>query len=116
MRPPRAFWSTACSARWPSVPRLSDPRVRYPHLRVGKSMRTRVRATVPGMASEQMRTIVELIRAQPILGGTPVEELRANMEMMATVTPPPTDVAFDPVDAAGVPAEWVTPPGVRTDA
>lgn len=68
------------------------------------------------MASEQMRTIVELIRAQPILGGTPVEELRANMEMMATVTPPPADVAFEPVDAGGVPAEWATPPGVRTDA
>jgi acetyl esterase/lipase len=68
------------------------------------------------MASEQMRTITELIRTQPVLTGAPVEQLRANMEMMAAVAPPPADVDYAPVDANGVPAEWVTAPGVRTDA
>ena len=68
------------------------------------------------MASEQMRTIKELIRSQPVLTGAPVEQLRANMDAMATVVPPPADVAYEPVDAGGVPAEWVAAPDARTDA
>lgn len=68
------------------------------------------------MASEQMRTIAEVIRSQPVLTGMPVEQLRANMEAMATVVPPPEDVSFEPTDAGGVPAEWVAAPDVRNDA
>jgi acetyl esterase/lipase len=68
------------------------------------------------MASEQMRTITELIRSQPVLTGAPVEQLRANMEAMAMTVPPPADVTYEPVDAGGVPAEWVTAPDARTDA
>jgi len=68
------------------------------------------------MASEELQNIVTLLRAQPVLSGAPVGELRANMEMMATAVPPPDDVAFEPVDAGGVPGEWVTAPGARTDA
>jgi acetyl esterase/lipase len=68
------------------------------------------------MASEQMRAIADLIRSQPVLSGAPIEELRANMEAMAAVAPPPDDVAYEPVDAGGVPGEWVTAPGARTDA
>jgi epsilon-lactone hydrolase len=63
-----------------------------------------------------MRTIKELIRSQPVLTGAPVEQLRANMEAMATVVPPPADVTYEPVDAGGIPAEWVTAPDARTDA
>ena len=68
------------------------------------------------MASEQMRTIAEVIRSQPVLTGMPVEQLRANMETMAGIAPVPEDVALEPVDAGGVPAEWVTAAGARTDA
>ena len=68
------------------------------------------------MASEQMQAIAEMIRSQPVLSGAPVEELRANMEAMSTVVPPPDDVRFEPVDAGGVPGEWVTAPDARTDA
>jgi len=68
------------------------------------------------MASEEMRSIAELIRSQPVLTGAPIEQLRANMEAMATVVPPPADVTYEPVDAGGVPGEWVTAPGARTDA
>jgi acetyl esterase/lipase len=68
------------------------------------------------MASEQMRMMKELIGTQPVLTGAPVEQLRANMEAMATVVPPPEDVVYEPVDAGGVPAEWVSAPGARTDA
>ncbi|MEY2569202.1 MAG: epsilon-lactone hydrolase [Actinomycetota bacterium] len=68
------------------------------------------------MASEEMRNLAELIRSAPVLTGAPVEQLRANMEAMATVVPPPADVAYESVDAGGVPAEWVTAPGARTDA
>lgn len=68
------------------------------------------------MASEQMQLMAELIRSQPVLSGAPVEELRANMHTMATAVPPPDDVAYEPIDAGGVPGEWVTAPGARTDA
>jgi acetyl esterase/lipase len=68
------------------------------------------------MASEQIRMMSELIRTQPVLSGAPVEALRANMEMMAAAAPVPEDVTCEPVDAGGVPAEWVTAPGARTDA
>jgi acetyl esterase/lipase len=68
------------------------------------------------MASEQMRTINELLRSPPVLTGAPVEQLRANMETMTALAPLPDDVSFEPVDAGGVPAEWVTAPGARADA
>jgi monoterpene epsilon-lactone hydrolase len=68
------------------------------------------------MPSEEMQNIAALLLSQPVLSGAPVEQLRANMEMMTAVAPPPADVSYEPVDAGGVPAEWVTAPGVRTDA
>ena len=63
-----------------------------------------------------MRMIAEVIRTQPVLTGASVEQLRANMEAMAGVAPVPDDVALEPVDAGGVPAEWVTAADARTDA
>ena len=68
------------------------------------------------MASEQMQAMAEMLRMQPVLTGQPVEVLRSNMEAMSTAVPPPEDVAFEPVDAGGVPAEWVTAPDARSDA
>ena len=63
-----------------------------------------------------MRMMTDLIRAQPPLTGQTVEQLRADIETMTAIMPPPADVAFEQVDAGGVPAEWVTAPDARTDA
>ena len=60
------------------------------------------------MASPELQEIVNLLRAAPPFADAPVEELRARMGMFA---PPPAEgTTVDPVDAAGVPAEWVNAP------
>ncbi|MGH2686544.1 MAG: alpha/beta hydrolase [Actinomycetota bacterium] len=66
------------------------------------------------MASPQLQEIVQLLRsAPPLAPDAPVEELRASMAAWAQ--PPPADVTVDPVDAGGVPAEWVNAPGADAD-
>ena len=67
------------------------------------------------MPSEALETIVGMLRsANPIQGDT-VLEMRAAMEAGSAATPVPEDVAFTPVDAGGVPAEWNDAPDVRQD-
>jgi acetyl esterase/lipase len=68
------------------------------------------------MASEQLRTVVALLQANPLPDDAPLEELRQWLETLATVTPPADDVWFEPVDAGGVPAEWAVAPVARADA
>jgi acetyl esterase/lipase len=60
------------------------------------------------MASEQLRTVIDALRARPEADS--IEEKRANMEAFATVARPPEGTTATPVDAGGVPAEWVTLP------
>ena len=60
------------------------------------------------MASPQLQEIVNLLRAAPPLADASVEELRARMGMFPA--PPPEGTTVDPVDAGGVPAEWVNAP------
>ena len=66
------------------------------------------------MASEQLQTIVEMLKSAPIAGET-VQEMRAGMEAGAAATPTPENVTFTPVDAGGVPAEWNDADGARQD-
>src|SRR3954462_12865486 len=62
------------------------------------------------MASPQFEKLVEIIRSNKRPPGDhPVEKLRAGMEK--TSLPPGDDVTAVPVDAGGVPAEWVETPG-----
>jgi acetyl esterase/lipase len=62
------------------------------------------------MASPQFEKLVDIIRSnKPPPGDHPVEKLRAGMEK--TSLPPGDDVSAVPVDAGGVPAEWVDTPG-----
>jgi len=44
-----------------------------------------------------------------------IEEQRAKMEIDLAQFQLPTDVRCDPVDAGGVPAEWITTPGVSIE-
>src|SRR6476646_9905748 len=62
------------------------------------------------MARPQFEKLVEIIRSnkRPPCDH-PVEKLRAGMEK--TSLPPGEDVTATPVDAGGVPAEWVETPG-----
>ncbi|MCH7999594.1 MAG: alpha/beta hydrolase [Chloroflexi bacterium] len=66
------------------------------------------------MASEQLQTIIQTIKSQPDLHGAPIEQRRAAMEAVTTMFPVPDDVTREPVDAGGIPAEWIAAPG--TDA
>ncbi len=67
------------------------------------------------MASPQLQNIIEMIKAQPVREGVPIEETRAAFEQLATIFPVADDVKREKVDANGVPGEWITPPGVSGD-
>ncbi len=63
------------------------------------------------MASDQLKAVVETIRANAGVAaeGLSLADRRAAME--AQVTPIPGDVRVEPVDISGLPACWVTAPG-----
>lgn len=63
------------------------------------------------MASPQLQTIIQVIRSQPDLHGAPIEQRRAAMEAVTAMFPVPDDVTHEPVDAGGIPAEWIAAPG-----
>ena len=64
------------------------------------------------MASEQLQMILGMLSARRPEQEPSIEELRTGMEAMTTAFPLPPDVELTPVDANGIPAEWVTTPGV----
>ncbi len=65
------------------------------------------------MASEQLTTILDMLRANPLQGD--LAQMRANMELGSAATPLPSDVKFEAVSANGVTAEWAIAPGARDD-
>jgi len=67
------------------------------------------------MASNELQMIIDAFRSTPKLAGLSIEEQRAQMEVSLTQFQLPTDVRCAPVNAGGVPAEWVTTPGVTTE-
>lgn len=76
-------------------------------LRLGPS------ATVTAVASEQLQNIIELLRANQVVDPGTVEDMRARIESFTA--PVPELAELEPVDAGGVPSEWVRAPGVRSD-
>jgi monoterpene epsilon-lactone hydrolase len=64
------------------------------------------------MASNELQTLINILRSQPKLSELGIEEQRAQMELGFTQFKVPPDVHCEPVDAGGVPAEWVTTPNV----
>lgn len=60
------------------------------------------------MASEQLQVIINAMRAAPVLGDPAVEQQREAFEQGSGLTPLQEDVLVEPVDAGGVPAEWVS--------
>jgi monoterpene epsilon-lactone hydrolase len=62
------------------------------------------------MASKELQAIIKDFRSRPVMAEFSIEELRAQMEADSTQVPLAPDVRCQPVDAGGVPAEWVTTP------
>lgn len=68
------------------------------------------------MPSPEHEAIVAMLESQPQPETPPsVEQIRAGFEEMVGVFPPPDGAVATPVDAGGVPAEWVRMPGVEED-
>ena len=67
------------------------------------------------MASQQLQAIIQMIRSQPDLHGAPIEQRRAAFEAVTQMFPVPDDVKSEPVDAGGIPAEWIAAPGADPD-
>lgn len=67
------------------------------------------------MPSEQLHTLVEMLRSRPALAELSIDEQRVNFEQMASLFPVSADVVREPVDAGGVPAEWIAAPGATND-
>jgi monoterpene epsilon-lactone hydrolase len=62
------------------------------------------------MASKELQAIIDDFRSRPMLGEFTIEEQRTMMETGFTQFPLPPDVRCEPVDASGVPAEFVVTP------
>jgi monoterpene epsilon-lactone hydrolase len=62
------------------------------------------------MTSKELQAIISVLKSQPALGDLSIEELRATIEANATQFHLPQNVECKPVDAWGVPAEWITTP------
>lgn len=67
------------------------------------------------MASEALETIVSMLRSANPIQGDSVLAMRASMDAASAATPVPEGVAFTPVDAGGVAAEWSDAQGARSD-
>jgi monoterpene epsilon-lactone hydrolase len=68
------------------------------------------------MASPEHQALVDILRNQPVLDGATIQDKRAGMEAMAGGAPLPEGSVVQPVDAGGVPAEWVSVEGSSQDA
>ena len=66
------------------------------------------------MASEQLQAVLEMLRSRPVETGLSIEEQRAAFEAGPRF-PLAEDVRCEKVNAAGVPAEWVTTPEVNEE-
>lgn len=69
-----------------------------------------------GMASNEFQMILQMLSAMPAIDpDADVAVMRQGMESMVGAMPAPDGMTATPVDAGGVPAEWVTMPGTRDD-
>ena len=62
------------------------------------------------MASKALQMVIEIIKSRPQPGEVSIEEQRANMNASTGQFPLEPDVRCDPMDAGGVPAEFVSTP------
>nr|ACL67845.1 lipolytic enzyme [uncultured bacterium] len=67
------------------------------------------------MASQQLQAIIQALRSTPGQHGADLEQRRALMEAVTWMFPVPDDVKREPVDAGGVPGEWIAAPGAAPE-
>jgi monoterpene epsilon-lactone hydrolase len=67
------------------------------------------------MASPELQTIIDQLRAESLLDASSVAEQRTRMEAFATLFPVPDDVRCEPITIGSTPAEWIRPPGGARD-
>ena len=65
------------------------------------------------MISEQLKNVIERIKSQPQNPNASIEKRRAGMERISEHVA--SDVTCEPVNAGGVPAEWIAAPGAVQD-
>jgi acetyl esterase/lipase len=67
------------------------------------------------VASPQLQFIIDALRSRPPQTDLTFEEARAEFEEVTSVFQPAEDVRCEPVDAGGVPAEWITTPETENE-
>ncbi len=67
------------------------------------------------MPSEEYKQVIENIRAQERPENLTIDEQRADFEARTTLLPLASDIVCQPVQANGIPAEWVTAPEAEND-
>jgi monoterpene epsilon-lactone hydrolase len=67
------------------------------------------------MPSDQLKIVIDMLRAAPAVDGADVLAMRKNMEAAVAAVPPPQGAAVTKIDANGVPAEWIVADGARDD-
>ncbi|MFZ1889904.1 MAG: alpha/beta hydrolase [Candidatus Binataceae bacterium] len=63
------------------------------------------------MSQQQLDSLIQMLKAQPIDPNASIEKTRAGFEQMTVMLPVEADVKCQPVNAGGVKAEWVSAPG-----
>jgi|SRR5579885_2820373 acetyl esterase/lipase len=63
------------------------------------------------MSQQQLDSLIQMLKSQPLNPNLSVQETRAGFEQMAAMFPVAGDVKCEPVSAGGVKAEWVSAPG-----
>ena len=61
--------------------------------------------------SQQLETVIQMVKALVAKEANNVTEMRANFAEAVAAFRAAPDVTSTPVDAGGVPAEWIVPPG-----
>jgi monoterpene epsilon-lactone hydrolase len=67
------------------------------------------------MGSQNLEMIVKMLRARKTEKIPPIEDMRAYLEKMGSFFPVAKDIVCEPVDANGIPAEWIIAPGAAQD-
>ncbi|MBW2280052.1 MAG: alpha/beta hydrolase [Deltaproteobacteria bacterium] len=68
------------------------------------------------MPSAELKQVIEIMRARPVIaGGVTVAAMRRGIVEMTENSPIPEGTRCDPVDAGGVPCEWISAPNASAD-
>ena len=67
------------------------------------------------MASQELASVVAMLRSNPPVGGATFAEMRRGMDALTANVALPEDVRYEPIDAGGVPAEWTIAPESADD-